>query len=80
LKISQILLGWKNFLGKTEVTEAHAKQRATICAACPNAKQGRLLAFIKDSLTEVEGAYCNKCKCPLSAKVRSNDVCPINKW
>jgi len=80
LKISQILSGWKNFLSKTEVSETLAKQRAALCAACPHARQGRLLAFIKDSLTEVEGAYCNKCKCPLSAKVRSNDVCPINKW
>lgn len=75
-----ILSGWKNFLSKSEVTEAVAEKRAMICGTCPNLKQGLLLAFIKDSLTEVEGAYCNVCKCPLSAKVRSNDVCPENKW
>jgi len=80
LRISNILNGWKNYLDKSQITESLARQRAIVCAACPHAKQGRLLAFIKDSLTEVEGAYCNKCKCPLSAKVRSTDVCPLNKW
>jgi hypothetical protein len=80
LKITKILSGWKNFLDKTEVTEQTAKHRAAICAACPQAKQGLLLTFIKDSLTEVKGAYCSLCKCPLSAKVRSTDICPIHKW
>lgn len=80
MKINAILSGWKNFISKSEVTEATAKTRAAICAACPNAKQGKLLAFINDSLTEIQGAYCNTCGCPLSAKVRSNDICPENKW
>lgn len=78
--LSQILSGWKNFLDKTEVIEAVAQKRAAICSACPNAKQGKLLAFIKDKLTEIRGAYCSVCSCPLSAKVRSNDICPENKW
>lgn len=78
--IKNILSGWKNYLDKTDVTENVAKERATHCATCPHAKQGKLLAFVKDHLTEVEGAYCNLCKCPLSAKVRSTDICPINKW
>ncbi|NDI99559.1 hypothetical protein GWA97_10780 [Flavobacterium sp. LaA7.5] len=78
--IKSILSGWKNYLSKSEVTEAVAKQRAALCAACPHARQGKLLTFVKDTLKEVEGAYCNRCGCPLSAKVRSNDICPINKW
>ncbi|KAF2518257.1 hypothetical protein E0W68_09540 [Flavobacterium salilacus subsp. salilacus] len=78
--IKNILSGWKNYLSKSEVTEAVAKQRAALCAACPHARQGKLLTFVKDTLKEVEGAYCNRCGCPLSAKVRSNDICPINKW
>ncbi|MFP9114921.1 hypothetical protein ACLI1A_13375 [Flavobacterium sp. RHBU_3] len=78
--ITTILHGWKNFISKTEVTEAVAIKRATICTACPQLRHGKLLAFIKDSLTEIEGAYCNLCKCPLSAKVRSNDICPEKKW
>lgn len=78
--VKNILTGWKNFLSKSEVSETRATQRANICAACPHALQGRLLTFIKDRLTEIEGTYCNICKCPLSAKVRSNDTCPENKW
>lgn len=78
--IKTILTGWKNYLNKSEVTENTAKQRAAVCAACPHAKHGKLLAFIKDSLAEVEGAYCALCHCPLSAKVRSNDICPDNRW
>lgn len=78
--IKEILSGWKNYLDKSEVTETLAQQRAAICAACPHAKQDKLLAFVNDSLKEIEGAYCNICKCPLSAKVRSKDICPKNKW
>ena len=78
--IKNILSGWKNFIDKTEVTETVAKERAAYCAVCPHARHGKLLAFIKDSLKEVEGSYCNLCKCPLSAKVRSTDICPDNKW
>jgi hypothetical protein len=74
------LNGWKNYIDKSEVTENLAKQRAAICSACPCAKYGKLLAFVKDSLKEVEGAYCSLCSCPLSAKVRSTDICPENKW
>ena len=78
--IKEILTGWKNYLDKSDVTETLALQRSVICAACPHAKQGKLLVFIKDKVTEIQGAYCNICKCPLSAKVRSNDICPKNKW
>lgn len=78
--LNQILSGWKNFLDKSDVVEEVAKSRAAICADCPHAKQGKLLAFVKDSLKEIEGAYCNLCSCPLSAKIRSNDICPENKW
>jgi hypothetical protein len=78
--LRQIPNGWKNFIDKTEVIEAVAQKRATICAACPYAKNGKLLAFIKDELREIQGAYCSVCSCPLSAKVRSKDICPKNKW
>jgi len=78
--LQHILSGWKNYLSKSEVSEAIAQQRADLCASCPHARQGKLLEFINDSLKEIEGAYCNVCKCPLSAKVRSTDICPIHKW
>lgn len=80
LNLKHILTGWKNYLDKSEVTESLARQRAKVCAACPLAKHGKLLAFVKDSLTEIEGAYCGSCGCVLSAKIRSNDICPENKW
>lgn len=78
--MKNILSGWKNYLEKSEVTEAIARQRATVCRICPNAKTGMLSAFIKDSIKEIKGTYCALCGCPLSAKVRSNDICPENKW
>ena len=78
--IKEILTGWKNYLDKSEVVEELAQTRAAICSGCPFAKQGKLLTFVRDTLTEVQGAYCKKCGCPLSAKIRSNDICPIHKW
>jgi len=78
--VNHILNGWKNYIDKSEVTETLAKKRAAICVACPHAKHGKLLTFVKDSLKEVEGYYCSLCYCPLSAKVRSTDICPENKW
>ena len=78
--LDHILNGWKNYINKSEVTENVAKQRATICATCPHVRRGKLLAFVKDSLKEIEGYYCGSCRCPLSAKVRSTDICPENKW
>jgi len=78
--LQHILSGWKNYLAKSGVTEAVAQQRAALCASCPHARQGKLLTFINDSLKEIKGTYCNICKCPLSAKVRNTDICPIHKW
>jgi len=80
IPIINILTGWKNYLDKSEVVEKVAKERAAICAVCPFAKQGKLLTFVKDTLTEVQGAYCSECGCPLSAKIRSHDICPKLKW
>lgn len=76
----EILNGWKNYISKSDVSEDIARNRAAICASCPQAKHGFLLTFIKDTLKEVEGTYCNACGCPLSAKIRSNDICPLKKW
>ncbi|MFL9836955.1 hypothetical protein ABS768_05555 [Flavobacterium sp. ST-75] len=78
--LNEILSGWKNFIQKSKVTENTARKRAAMCALCPHATKGKLLVFIKDNLKEIQGTYCNICKCPLSAKVRSNDICPENKW
>lgn len=78
--IKDILSGWSNFIDKSEVTEAIAKERAAICSTCVHAKKGILTAFIKDDLKEIQGYYCNDCLgCPLSAKIRTKDnIC--KKW
>jgi hypothetical protein len=81
MQISNILNGWQNFLAKSEVTELLAEHRAVNCLVCPYLKKGKLLAFIKDDLKEIEGHYCDLCKCPLSAKIRSeNETCPLGEW
>ena len=81
LHLDKILNGWENYISKNEVTEKLAKERAEKCSICPNAKSGKLLIFVKDDLKEIEGHYCDLCKCPLSAKVRSiNEKCDDNKW
>lgn len=80
-KLQDILNGWENFIDKSEVTEALAKQRAEHCLKCDELKKGGLLSLIKDDIVEIQGYYCNICKCPLSAKLRSvNKKCPLNKW
>lgn len=48
MQISNILNGWQNFIAKSEVSEKLAKERTAKCVQCPHAKEGKLLAFIKD--------------------------------
>jgi hypothetical protein len=80
-KLDNIINGWKNFILKSEVTELIAVERAIKCVECRHAKNGFLTAFINDDLKQIKGVYCEKCKCPLSAKLRSeNEKCPIGKW
>ena len=78
--LQDIINGWKNYFLKSHVSDEVAVKRAQVCAGCPYAKKGRILSFLKDELQEIEGVYCTKCGCPLSAKVRSTDICPIHKW
>ena len=78
--IKDILDGWENFVNQKEVSERLARQRAEHCKKCTNLKKGGLLSFVNDDIKEIQGFYCNLCKCPLSAKLRSNSNCPINKF
>jgi hypothetical protein len=72
--IANIFNGYKNLLFKEEEVEATAKVRLDICIQCTNVA---LFAIVNG----VGFRYCNKCKCPLSAKIRSvNEQCPDNKW
>lgn len=83
MNVSNVLDGWENYLNKSEVTEELAKVRAQKCAVCPHLKHGVLTAFIKDDIKEIQGCYCGICKCPTSAKLRSEkETCSDNppKW
>ena len=79
-KVKDVLQGWKNYIDKSEVVEKVAEQRANICSVCPHAVKDKILIFVKDDFKEVEGLVCDLCKCPLSAKIRSNSKCDLNKW
>ena len=79
--IKNIMDGWRNYMVKSEVTEKLAKSRAKICRACDKNVKAKMLIFINDKLSEIEGHKCDVCQCPLSAKVRSkNEKCDLNKW
>lgn len=76
-----IITGWWNFMSKDEGSTELAKKRVEHCLPCKHRKEGALTAFINDELTEVQGAYCDVCLCPLSAKLRTpKEQCPIGLW
>ena len=74
----EIIKAWRNVIVKDPTIEEEAKRRASICSGCSFAKKGKILTFVKDELKEVEGLYCGECKCPLTAKIRSENIC--QKW
>ena len=75
-KVSVILKSWQEVY-KGTTSEEH-KRRANICMDCPAAQHSTLLKLVKDELKEIHGLKCMDCGCPLSAKVRSTDIC--YKW
>ena len=81
MDLKAVVSGWKNYLQRTDVSDSVAMFRATICSGCEHMKHGAVLAWIADDLKEIQGNYCDLCKCPLSAKIRQSvDKCKINKW
>ncbi len=81
-KLNEIFNGYKNYLITDQNSEKVARERALICSKCEFAKKGLHAAVLPDyRIKEIKGYYCSKCKCPLSAKVRSKaSKCPIKKW
>ena len=79
-QIFNIIQGWKNYL-KNE-TDTNVLKKSAICENCPEAIIGTYEKFMPDeSLKEIQGLKCDKCKCPLSTKLRSeNETCPLGKW
>ena len=81
INVKEILSGWAGLVIEDADKEEKAKERAKICAACPDNKKEKFLTWIGDDLEEIKGAICGLCGCPLSPKVRSkNSKCPANKW
>ena len=57
------------------------RRRAEICKSCDYAKHSEFLELIKGKVRDVRGLYCDLCKCPLVAKIKTKDkkhICP--KW
>lgn len=80
-KFKSITSGWKNYFFENDKAELIAKSRAVICSGCPFAVKGWFDEYIDDRIESIQGMVCDKCSCPLSAKLRSEDsFCPENKW
>ena len=71
-------VGLKALHIENDITEALAKERASVCDSCPHKTHGKVLTRFKDSIKEAEGFYCGECLCPLIAKLRSS--VPCEKW
>lgn len=81
MQIAKILNGWNNYFNKDAVIEKVANERAEICARCPFAVEKKLLIFVKDDFKDIEGMACERCNCPISAKIRSiKETCPEGLW
>ena len=71
--------GWSKYL--LSITDKESRRKAKICDKCDEIKRDSVYEVIKgDEIKEVSGAMCNKCKCPISAIIRSNKKCPLNKF
>lgn len=77
-QMSNIIKAWVSVL-KQSTTKQHRK-RAKKCKKCNHAKYSKFVDIINDELRDVKGLVCGKCSCPLIAKIRSDDKCPIDKW
>lgn len=64
-----------------ELPTKEDKRRAGICKACPHAIESDFLQYLNGKIKEVQGLYCNDCKCPLIAKIKTTDKKHIcKKW
>lgn len=83
-KLKLIKDGWANYTFPNAKVERLAVGRAKICAGCVYIEQSPLARVVtseSDSMKKVHGMRCGVCKCPLSAKVRSeHDSCPKGHW
>jgi len=77
--MSDIVTGFKNYLNNTNSKEI--KHKVDICLSCEFIDDTLLLKVLRDiNYPKLTGKRCDKCKCVLSAKLRSDSKCPINKF
>lgn len=73
-KLGNIYNGYSNIINKSPEVEKLYNERYIICSNCSDKKLIRIVVKTKHY-------YCNICKCPLDAKLRSvKEHCPNNKW
>ena len=76
--VKTIAKAWIQVLKGT--TTAEHRRRSAICKACPMSEHRKFLNLVGDELIQTKGMICKMCVCPLSAKIRSDDGCPLGKW
>lgn len=83
-KLSHIVEGWGKSMGLLDVDQETAtvsKERLSICAACPFAKESSFLKLIKGTAEDLAAIYCTKCGCPVNEKsLVTKEKCPLGKW
>lgn len=75
----EFIKGWSKYILGSEITEDE-KNKANICFDCDKKYKGNLTILKDGKFKEIEGWQCSECFCPLSAIIRSDKKCPINKF
>lgn len=77
-QVFNIVKAWYR-VAKNHTTKDH-KRRMDICNKCSLAVYKKYTDFVDDELKSVKGFVCGGCGCPLIAKIRSDEDCPLKKW
>ena len=77
--MSNIITGFKNYFNN--ISSEEIKSKSEICLQCKEIDDTLLLKVLKDiTYPKLTGKKCKKCGCFLSAKLRSDSKCPLNKF
>ena len=83
MKLTEIAVGWYNFIKASPAHQQMINYRLSVCDSCEYKYQ---LSPIGKKLVEAVNNkastfYCGQCGCPLSSKTANPDsVCPLAKW
>lgn len=86
-KFLEIAHGWYNYINSSPSVQLLAEDRIKECDDCPERGEmsfvaAAIISLVGPGVHESRPLYqCNKCGCPLSAKVMSPESkCPLGKW